>query len=56
MKPGWKTRIDERRYFEELRAKQAQQKVDRLKQRAVQEALRLACRHAYDATLEKQHD
>ena len=48
MKPGWKTRIDERRYFEELRAKQAQQKIERLKQKAVQEALRMVERIAFE--------
>ena len=48
MTPGWKTRIDERRYFEELRAKQAQQKDERLKQKLVQEALRNVGRIAFE--------
>lgn len=47
MKAGWKSRIDERRYFEELRTKQAKQRMENAKQRAVVEAIKTAREVAY---------
>lgn len=51
MKAGWKTRIDERRYFDELREKQANQRMENAKHRAVVESIKKAREFAYEQTL-----
>lgn len=41
MKPGWKNRIDERRYFDEMRERQRAQALNRMHVRAQIEQIKL---------------
>ena len=48
MKPGWENRIDERRYFDEMRARQSQDRMERARQRVDMEMAKLELRLAND--------
>ena len=48
MKPGWKNRIDERRYFDEMRARQSQANMERARLRVEMEMAKLELRLSND--------
>lgn len=48
MRPGWKNRMDERRYFDELKLKQSQANIERAKLRVEMEVAKLELRLSSD--------
>lgn len=48
MRPGWKNRIDERRYFDEMRERQSQANMERARLRVETEMAKLELRLAND--------